>query len=100
MAEPPPGPPPEVLRSFGAHGPARPLPGGQGTSWRAGDLVLKPDGGPDHEWLGEALDGLACEGFRVAPPVRTGDGAWVYAGWSPGCRSDSSPVTHRDLDPR
>ncbi|MDI6104753.1 hypothetical protein QLQ12_39800 [Actinoplanes sp. NEAU-A12] len=78
MADPPPG----VLRAFGAPGPARPLPGGQGTSWRAGDLVLKPESGPVHEWLGEVLDGLSGEGFRVAAPVRTGDGAWSHAGWS------------------
>ncbi|MFF0380742.1 hypothetical protein [Actinoplanes missouriensis] len=34
-----------VLQAFGVDGPARPLAGGQGTSWVAGELVFKPDDG-------------------------------------------------------
>lgn len=68
-----------VLRAFGAGGPARPLPGGQGTSWIAGDVVLKPEEAVAHEWLAGVMpDG----GFRLAVPVRASDGGWIVDGWS------------------
>ena len=75
-------PPLTVLRAFGVKGPARPLAGGQGTSWAAEDLVFKPDGGPLHEWLAGALADVTPDGFRLAMPVCTRDGAWVVEGWS------------------
>jgi uncharacterized protein (TIGR02569 family) len=75
-------PPLTVLHAFGVNGPARPLDGGQGTSWAAEDLVFKPDGGPLHEWLAGALADLTPDGFRLATPVHTRDGAWVCQGWS------------------
>ncbi|SNY71349.1 aminoglycoside phosphotransferase [Paractinoplanes atraurantiacus] len=74
--------PSAVLRAFGADGPARPLAGGQGTSWAADHVVLKPDGGALHEWLAEAFADVTCEGFRLAAPVRARDGAWSAHGWS------------------
>ena len=39
-------PGPEVLASFGASADPVPLPGGEGTAWRAGEVVLKPAGDP------------------------------------------------------
>ncbi|SHN44652.1 hypothetical protein [Cryptosporangium aurantiacum] len=71
-----------VLHAFGVREPPTPLTGGQGASWRAGDLVLKPDAGPLQEWLAAALPHLTAEGFRVAMPVASRDGAWQYQGWS------------------
>jgi len=38
-----PEPPQQVLVAYGITGPPTPIAGGQGTSYRAGDLVLKPD---------------------------------------------------------
>jgi uncharacterized protein (TIGR02569 family) len=76
------GPSATVLRAFGTPGPARPLAGGQGTSWAAGELVFKPDGGPLTAWLGGALAGVRPDGFRLAVPVRTADGGWTCDGWS------------------
>ena len=35
-------PGPAVLASFGATAGPVSLPGGEGTAWRAGDVVLKP----------------------------------------------------------
>ncbi|ACQ82068.1 aminoglycoside phosphotransferase [Beutenbergia cavernae DSM 12333] len=78
-------PPPQVLAAFGAAGDAVPLAGGQGRSWRAGGLVLKPlDSSP------ETLDWLAAEvaprvrdaAIRVSLPLRSGDGALVVDGWT------------------
>lgn len=75
-------PPASVLRAFGAEAPPRNLAGGQGTSWISGDLVLKPGGGPVHEWLAEALEDVSAVGFRLAVPVRTLHGPWSWDGWS------------------
>lgn len=71
------------------------MPGGQGTSWLAGHLVLKPGDGPAHGWLGNALADLVIEGIRVATPVASRDGAWVVEGWTatlfvPGAQPDLS----------
>lgn len=76
-----PVPPTKVLRAFGVES-ALPLAGGQGTSWRAGDLVLKPGSGPVYEWLANQLSSLPSDGVRISAPVATRDGNWVCDGWS------------------
>ena len=75
-------PPASVLRAFGVEEPPRPLAGGQGSSWAAGELVFKPGGGPVHEWLAQALVDVLADGFRLAAPVRTLHGTWSWEGWS------------------
>lgn len=74
-------PPQSVVRSFGSGQRLHRLLGGQGTSWKAGDLVLKPSEGPVHPWLGETFGGLVLEGVRVSVPVASSDGRWVVDGW-------------------
>ncbi|WP_129668040.1 TIGR02569 family protein [Phytoactinopolyspora endophytica] len=74
----------ETLASFGVPTDGlRPLDGGQGTSWRAGDLVLKPVDNPvETGWRAEVLASIAeTEEFRVARPARTLDGRWTADGW-------------------
>jgi hypothetical protein len=75
-------PPRAVTHAFGITEPLRPLAGGQGTSWVAGDLVLKPDAGPRQEWLASALARMVVDGFRVGMPVASRYGAWHHQGWS------------------
>ena len=88
-----------VLRAFEAGSRPLQLPGGQGTSWKAGGLVLKPSDGPVHQWLGEALDGLVSDGVRVAMPFPSSNGTWTVDGWGatsfvPGSAPDlSQPST-------
>jgi hypothetical protein len=102
-------PGPEVLASFGTSADPVSLPGGQGTAWRAGEVVLKPAGDPRvARWTADLyrdldpLNPLAARrdpGFRVSRPLRTvtedgatGDwvaqdplaGAWVAWQWLPG----------------
>jgi uncharacterized protein (TIGR02569 family) len=105
-------PGPEVLASFGASADPVPLPGGEGTTWRAGEVVLKPAGDPPvARWTADLYHELAIRrdpldlvgpvdpGFRVPRPLRTvaGDGAagdwvaqdplagaWVAWEWLPG----------------
>ncbi len=88
-------PPLEVLHAFGVGDiPARPLPGGRGTTWVAGDVVMKPGGGPVHEWLATAMADVVSDGFRLAPPLPTSDGEWVCEGWVAWRRLDGA---HPDL---
>jgi uncharacterized protein (TIGR02569 family) len=88
-------PPSTVLRAFGATEQPRPLPGGQGTSWVVGDLVLKPGGGLVYEWLAEALQDVTPDGFRLATPVRATNGAWLYEGWTATLRMGGAEPTRR-----
>ena len=77
------GPPAAVLAAFRAGGPAVLLEGGQGETFRAGDLVLKPtDDLAETEWVSELLHGLTVGGVRIPQPVRTVDGSWVVDGWA------------------
>lgn len=78
-------PEPAVLAAFGVGGQPQPLPGGQRTTWRFGDTVLKPlDTEPAilewQEWLLQRLDGR--DDFRVAPPRRSLAGELVVGGWT------------------
>ena len=79
-------PGPEVLASFGASADPVSLPGGRGTAWRSGEVVLKPASDPRAaRWTADLYHELAIRqdpGFRVPRPLRTvaGDGAtgdWV-----------------------
>jgi uncharacterized protein (TIGR02569 family) len=91
-----------VLAAFGVTGavPVR-LPGGQGSTWRAGQVVLKPaDSVRAGRWFAEVWDGLAGPGFRVPWPVRsvTGDWVahdWVCYEWVAGAAADWSGVSPR-----
>src|SRR5919112_1579945 len=74
-------PPIGVLRAFGVDGAPVRLPGGQGTSWLAGDVVFKFDEGTCHDWLGVALTPLEPHDVRIAKPVATRHGAWRQDGW-------------------
>ena len=79
-------PDPGVLAAFGAHADPVPLPGGEGTAWRAGEIVLKPAGDPRvARWTAGLYRDLGpCRpwprrdpGFRVPRPLRTAAGDWV-----------------------
>ncbi|MFJ4410530.1 TIGR02569 family protein [Streptomyces sp. NPDC088910] len=72
-----------VLAAFGAPGRPVPLPGGQGQTWRDGEVVLKPTGlAAETAWRAEVLTALpASPHFRVARPVRAANGGWTAEGW-------------------
>jgi len=96
-----------VLAAFGAHADPVPLPGGEGTTWRAGEVVLKPAGDPRvARWtagLYRELGGRSDRGFRVPRPLgtATGDwvagdpatGGWVAWQWLPGEPADWAGVS-------
>jgi uncharacterized protein (TIGR02569 family) len=103
------GPPEHVLDLFAVPGPPVPLPGGQGRSVRAGDLVLSPgrDDPAVTAWLSPVLARLAVRlderprrgprDLRVAVPVPARDGSWVVDGWA-ASRYEPGTTTCRDLD--
>jgi uncharacterized protein (TIGR02569 family) len=75
-------PPAAVLQSFGTNGAPLRLGGGEGRSFRVGDVVLKPCDDPaEWAWLGRWLPTVDQDGFRLAMPVRARDGRWVVDGW-------------------
>lgn len=80
MTTPPPDP---VLDAFHLTGVAVLLPGGQGGTWRVGEVVVKPAGFvPEAEWRAGVLSALPeSPAFRAARPVRTQDGQWTAHGW-------------------
>jgi uncharacterized protein (TIGR02569 family) len=97
-----------VLDLFAVPEDLEPLPGGQGHSVRAGDLVLSPDRDPvTQEWLSPLLARFAVrldtdptrhpQDLRVAMPVPARDGSWVVDGWA-ASRYEPGTVACQHLD--
>jgi uncharacterized protein (TIGR02569 family) len=75
--------PSSVVEAWSLDGTAEPLEGGQGTSVRAGDLVLKPLSDEALViWHAQLCDRVTASDFRLPAPVRSGDGRLVVEGWS------------------
>jgi uncharacterized protein (TIGR02569 family) len=73
----------DVVTAFGGRGPVVLLPGGQGRTYRAGDIVIKPADDEDEvTWAAEVLGTVDEDGFRVARPIRGSGGRWVVDGWA------------------
>jgi uncharacterized protein (TIGR02569 family) len=82
-------PPDRVLDLFAAEGVLERLEGGQGTTWRAGDLVLKPGHDESGAWLAPIqarlavrLDEASPRSLRLALPVPARDGNLAVDGWA------------------
>ena len=73
----------DVQQAFGAAADPRPLDGGQGQTWLAGTIVLKPASmAAEARWRASVLDALpAIDGLRIARPVRAASGDWLHNGW-------------------
>ena len=101
------GPRAEVLDLFAVPDAVEPLPGGQGHSVRAGDLVLSPGRDPGVlVWLNPVLARLAVRlderpgrgvrDLRIAMPVPARDGSWAVQGWG-ASRYEPGTVACDDL---
>ncbi|MDR7253994.1 uncharacterized protein (TIGR02569 family) [Nocardioides sp. BE266] len=96
-------PPDHVLDLFVAEGVLERLEGGQGTSWRAGDLVLKPGHDESEAWLAPIqarlavrLDEQSPRSVRLALPVPARDGNLTADGWA-ATRFEPGTTPCRDL---
>lgn len=71
----------ETAEAFGVFAEPVLLQGGQGTAYRAGDLVLKPVEG-EHSWVAELFLSLPeSPHVRFARPIKSREGGWVYHGY-------------------
>ena len=71
-----------VLSMFGADVEPVLLAGGEGQSYQAGNIVLKPTvDTAQAQWIAETLQSIHEDGFRVIKAVPTIDGQWVCDGW-------------------
>lgn len=73
----------DVARVFGVEAKPRRLESGQGTTFVAGNVILKPaESETAAEWMAEAFAQLPeSPTVRFARPVRSIRGAWVYRGY-------------------
>lgn len=92
-----------MLDLFVAEGVLEPLPGGRGTTWRAGDLALSPGHDASEAWLAPVqarlavrLDEQSPRSIRLALPVPARDGSLVVDGWS-ATRFEPGTTPCRDL---
>jgi uncharacterized protein (TIGR02569 family) len=94
--------PEAVLTAFGLSGvvPVR-LPGGQGDTWRAGQVVLKAaDSARAGRWFAKVYAALNGPGFRVPRPVRAVTGDWVAYGWTAWCWVAGAAADWSGVSPR
>lgn len=92
-----------MLDLFAAEGVLEPLPGGRGTTWRAGDLALTPGHDASEAWLAPIqarlavrLDERAPRSVRLALPVPARNGDLVVDGWA-ATRFEPGATPCRDL---
>jgi uncharacterized protein (TIGR02569 family) len=75
-------PPDHVLEAFGVRGSPVALSGGQGTTFRVGETVLKPvHNEVEAIWVIEILSGIEEEGFRVPHYLSSDSGDVLVDGW-------------------
>jgi hypothetical protein len=73
----------EILNWFNLSGDIVPLSGGQNTSVRVNNAVLKPVDDIHHsEWLLNIIYNINPQGYRVSKPIRSKYGTFVSRGWA------------------
>ena len=72
-----------VFAAFGASETPERMAGGQGRTWRSGQVVLRPaDDSDEAAWKAQVLAELdGSEAFTVPRPIRDDRGEWVRDGW-------------------
>jgi uncharacterized protein (TIGR02569 family) len=73
----------DIIKAFGISGEPTPLAGGQGTSFRVGDVVLKPtNNAVEASWVADIFGSIFSDNFRVPKPIRAENGMWIFNGWT------------------
>lgn len=72
-----------TAKAFGSSIIPIPLPGGQGTSFRSGDIILKPADSNDFDgWESELFNSIqVSEKVRFARPIKSKEGKWICEGY-------------------
>lgn len=85
--------PSSVLAAWGLRAPASQLEGGQGTSVRVGDVVLKPHASDEFvQWYAGLCSRVTSPAFRLPAVVPALDGRLVVEGWTATAYTDGEPV--------
>lgn len=72
----------EILIAFNPNEQPLLLTGGQGETYRAGNIVLKPTiNAVEAEWVANVLNSLKSNKFRIAKPVKARNNQWVFNNW-------------------
>ncbi len=72
----------QVLEKFDITEEATLLSGGQGTTFKAGNFILKPTESEEYAgWVANVFDNIKQDGFRVAKYVKSSNGKYVEDGW-------------------
>lgn len=86
----------DVLSAFGISGNPRLLEGGEGTTYVAGNVVLKPVASEiETNWRSNLLSSLPQVGFRIARSLKTIDGNWTCEGWEASTFVEGQPTKSR-----
>lgn len=72
----------EILAAFGSNEQLILLTGGQGGTYKTGNIVLKPTINIiEAEWVANILNSLKNDKFRIAKPVKANNGQWAFNNW-------------------
>ncbi len=72
----------KVLEAFCISAQPTRLSGGQATSYRAGNVLLKPtDNAEETSWIASVYEEIKQDGFRIAHYVESVTGEWVVDRW-------------------
>lgn len=72
-----------VLQAFGVKTQPILLKGGQGETYKAGNIVLKPVSNIEEaNWVANLFSSIKSDEFRVERPIKDASGKWVFDGWS------------------
>lgn len=87
-----------VAAAFGVDREAVLLAGGEGRTYRAGDVVLRREDDPvEAAWVADLFNQIRPDGFRVPRPVQARDGGWIASGeWSAWAFVEGRPATRQD----
>ena len=73
----------DIAQAFGSNENIVRLNGGQGTSYRSGNIVLKPTDDHAHsKWVASIIFNIDnADGVRFAKPIKSIRGEWIYKGY-------------------
>lgn len=72
----------EILIAFDSKEQPILLAGGQGETYRAGNIILKSTTNVvEAEWVANILNSLKSDKFRIAKPVKAQNNQWVFNDW-------------------